>query len=98
VLWNTSARPVEATVSIPIGTGATQAELDRSVAAVGDDDARLPVTPSLAPATGANGRGASRQATLRLTLAPSACAASNPCRIGGPPVMVVAPAMPQFVG
>ncbi len=98
VLWNTTAQPVEATVSIPIGAGDTQAELDRSIAAVGDDDARLPVTPALTPATGANGRGVPRQATLQLTLAPSACAASNLCRIGGPPVMVVAPAMPHLLG
>ena len=72
-------------VRVPVPPGATQAWIDAHVAVVADDDTYQPV-----PATIAGG-----QALLRITLAPSACARDGQCQIGGAPIMVVAPAMPQ---
>ncbi len=96
VLWNTSARPVTATLDIPVDGTVTAADLGRSVAAVGDDDARLPVSPRLTDANVAGVHGAAGHATLQVTLAASTCAQSALCRIGGPPVMVIAPTMPRL--
>ena len=96
-LWNTAAIPVTVTLDIPVGSAVAADEVGRSIVAIGDDDARLPVTATLAEATFAGGHGAARHATLRLTLAASTCARSALCRIGGPPVLVVAPAMPRLV-
>jgi hypothetical protein len=86
VLWNVAAAPATVTVGVPVPPGATQAWVAAQVAVIADDDTYQPV-----PAAIAGG-----QALLRITLAPSECARDGQCQIGGAPLMVVAPAMPQL--
>lgn len=88
VLWNTRATPVTVTVGLTAPAGATQEWLDGHIDVVTDEDTRLPLPATLS----------GTQATLRLTLPASTCAQDGLCRIGGAPMMVLAPSMPRLVG
>jgi hypothetical protein len=85
VLWNVAASPATATVGVPVPPGTTQAWVAAHAAVIADDDTYQPVPATLV----------GNQAILRITLAPSACTRDGRCHIGGAPIMVVAPAMPQ---
>ena len=86
LLGESLALELRATVGVPVPPGATQAWVDAHVAAVAADDTYQPVR-----ATIAGGR-----ALLHITLASSECAKDGRCRVGGAPIMVVAPAMPEI--
>jgi len=86
VLWNTGTAPISVTVSLPWSSLEPRDWLAARVAVVGDDDVRIAATPLIK-----GGR-----ATLTLTLEASTCARTKLCRIGGSPLMVVAPGMPHL--
>lgn len=86
-LWDEGAAPVTATVTLPVLAHATARWVAAHVTVVADDDTRVPVHPVVSAG----------RATLRIPLAASTCASEGYCHIGGAPVLVVAPAMPQLV-
>lgn len=84
VVWNTAAAPAAVTVHIHVPSGVSASWLDAHVTVVADDDTRVPVAAAL------NGT----DAAIRLTLEASTCAVTGQCRIGGAPLIVLAPSMP----
>ena len=89
VLWNTRPWYAAVTVGIATPSGVAPRMLAAHVAVIADDDALLPVVPAIAGG----------QVVLHLNLEPSACARDPLChsRIGGAPVLVVAPSMPHLL-
>ncbi len=87
VLWNNapSAETVEVGVAVP--PGVSQAWLDAHINAIADDDTYGNVHAVLSGG----------QAVLQVPLAASTCAQDGLCRIGGAPVIVIAPSMPRLV-
>ncbi len=85
VVWNTGPEAATLTLRIAVPPGATAAWLDAHVVIVRDDDTRLPASATVSD----------REAVLRVALAPSTCAQDHLCRIGGPPLLVMAPTLPS---
>jgi hypothetical protein len=85
VVWNTGPTAATLTLRVPVPPGTTAAWLDAHVVVVRDDDTRLPASATISGG----------EAVLHVTLAPSTCAQDNLCRIGGPPLLVMAPTLPS---
>lgn len=88
VLWNASTAPLAVTVGVPVPAGVSQIWVSGHVAVVTDEDTHLPLGATIS----------GTQAALHLTLPASTCAQDGLCRIGGAPLMIVAPSMPRLLG
>lgn len=88
VLWNTTASAATLTLRVAVPADATPAWVDAHVVVVAADDTRQPLSATVSQG----------EATLRVPLAASTCAQDGLCRIGGPPLLVMAPGLPTVQG